>query len=121
MRWAIAALLACALTLNADVVRILDDDAESMQARVDLIQQSQDEIALLYFLARNDRITLSVLALLRDAKRRGVGSVRVLVDGNFHRIPKAMLAHLRDEGVEIRVYHPLDIRHPSWLLRRMHE
>jgi putative cardiolipin synthase len=45
----------------------------------------------------------------------------VIVDGSFHRIPKAVLAHLRDEGVAIRVYHPLTPRHPSWILRRMHE
>ncbi len=110
-----------AASAHADVVRILDDPREAMQARVDLIQQSSDKIGMLYFLARNDRITLSVLALLRDAKRRGVDDVRVIVDGNFHRIPKAVLAHLRDEGVQVRVYHPLNLRHPSWILRRMHE
>jgi putative cardiolipin synthase len=32
-----------------------------------------------------------------------------------------MLAHLRDEGVEVKVYHPLTLRHPSWIFRRMHE
>ena len=120
-RWAVVVFVAFAATAHADVVRILDDPRDAMQARVDLIEQSTDKIGLLYFLARNDRITLGVLALLRDAKRRGVSDVRVIVDGNFHRIPKAVLAHLRDEGVQVRVYHPLDLRHPSWLLRRMHE
>lgn len=118
---AVALVLAFAFTAHADVVRILDDPRDAMQARVDVIEQATGKIELLYFLARNDRITLSVLALLRDAKRRGVTDVRVIVDGTFHRIPKAVLAHLRDEGVQIRVYHPLDLRHPSWLLRRMHE
>jgi putative cardiolipin synthase len=118
---AVLLCLALAAPAGADVIRILDDPREAMQARVDVIQQASGKIELLYFLARNDRITLSVLALLRDAKRRGVGDVRVIVDGNFHRIPKAVLAHLRDEGVQVRVYHPLDVRHPSWLLRRMHE
>src|SRR5688572_2939116 len=121
MRCAVAVLVALAFTAQADVVRILDDPREAMQARVDVIEQASGKIELLYFLARNDRVTLSVLALLRDAKRRGVSDVRVIVDGTFHRIPKAVLAHLRDEGVRIRVYHPLDVRHPSWLLRRMHE
>jgi putative cardiolipin synthase len=34
-----------------------------------------------------------------------------------------MLAHLADEGVEVKVYHPLSktLRHPSWIMRRMHE
>src|SRR5438876_11089216 len=31
------------------------------------------------------------------------------------------MAHLRDEGIEIRTYHPFDLRHPTWLLHRMHE
>lgn len=120
-RTALVVLIALAATAGADVVRILDDPREAIQARVDVIQQASGEIGLLYFLARNDRITLGVLALLREAKRRGVSDVRVIVDGSFHRIPKAVLAHLRDEGVQIRVYHPLDLRHPSWMLRRMHE
>ena len=114
-------LLLFALGARADVFRILDDPREAAQARADLIQQADGEIHALYFLARNDRITLNALALLRDARRRGVGSVRLVVDANFHRIPKAVLAHLRDEGVEVRVYHPLTLRHPSWLFRRMHE
>lgn len=118
---AVLAFLLFAATAGADVVRILDDPREAAQARVDLIQQAHSEIHALYFLARNDRITLSALALLRDARRRGVGSVKLLVDANFHRIPKAVLAHLRDEGVEVRVYHPATLRHPSWLFRRMHE
>jgi putative cardiolipin synthase len=103
-----------------DVFRILDDPREAAQARVDVIQQASDEINALYFLARNDRVTLTALALLRDARRRGVAT-RLIVDANFHRIPKALLAHLREEGVHIRVFHPLTLRHPSWIFRRMHE
>jgi cardiolipin synthase C len=122
MRIAVALfLMLLAGTAGADVFRILDDPQEAAQARVDLLQQAEHEIHALYFLARNDRITHVALALLRDARRRGVPSVRLVVDANFHRIPKAVLAHLRDEGVEVRVYHPFTLRHPSWLFRRMHE
>jgi cardiolipin synthase C len=117
----VALLLALAATANADVVRILDDPRDAAQVRVDLIQQARSEIDAVYFLARNDRITLAALALLRDARRRGVGEVRLIVDANFQHIPKAVLAHLRQEGVLIKVYHPLTLRHPSWLFRRMHE
>jgi putative cardiolipin synthase len=117
----LAVLLILGGAARADVFRILDDPGDAAQARVDLIQQADREIHALYFLARNDRVTLTALALLRDARRRGVPSVRLIVDANFHRIPKAVLAHLRDEGVEVRVYHPFTLRHPSWLFRRMHE
>ena len=110
-----------AVAAQADVVRILDDPQEAIQARADVIREAKEKITLLYFLARDDRITLGMLALLRDARRRGVGDVRVIIDGSFHRIPKAVLAHLRDEGVQVRVYHPFDLRHPSWIFHRMHE
>jgi phosphatidylserine/phosphatidylglycerophosphate/cardiolipin synthase-like enzyme len=113
-------LLLFAASAQADIFRVLDDPRESAQARVDIIQQAKGEIGALYFLVRDDRITFGSLALLRDARRRGV-HVRLIVDANFHRIPKAVLAHLRDEGVGIRVYHPFTLRHPSWLFRRMHE
>jgi putative cardiolipin synthase len=114
-------IVVAALSARADVFRILDDPREAAQARVDIIEQGEREVHALYFLARNDRITMTALALLRDARRRGVPSVRLVVDANFHRIPTAVLAHLRNEGVEVRVYHPLTLRHPSWLFRRMHE
>ncbi len=71
-------------------------------------------------MTRDDRITLAILQLLRDASRRGV-RVRVIIDGTFRRIPKAVMAHLRDEGVQIRTYHPFDLRHLPWMLKRMHE
>ena len=116
-----ALLVLVATTAGADVFRLLDDPQEAAQARVDIIQQATSDISALYFLARNDRVTLAALALLCDAKRRGVPNVRLIVDATFNRIPKAVLAHLRAEGVEVRVYHPLTLRHPSWLFRRMHE
>jgi putative cardiolipin synthase len=120
-----AAVLVLAFTLataaHADVFRVLDDDREAAQARVDVIQQARTEIDAVYFLAHNDRITITALALLRDARRRGVAPVRLIVDANFQHIPRAVLAHLRDEGVEVRVYHALTFRHPSWLFHRMHE
>jgi putative cardiolipin synthase len=113
--------LALAPAAFGDVFRVLDDDRDAAQARVDLIQQASTKIDAVYFLARNDRITLTALSLLREARRRGVGPVRLVVDANFQHIPKAVLAHLSGEGVEVRVYHPFTLRHPSWLFRRMHE
>ena len=123
MRSRICALLLvlCATTARADVFRLLDDDREAAQARVDLFQQAKHEINALYFLARDDRITLAALALMRDAKRRGVTNVRLIVDANFLHVPRSVLGYLRDEGVEIRVYHPLTLRHPLWVFYRMHE
>src|SRR6185295_12971958 len=76
-------ILALALPLRADVFRVLDDPRDAAQARVDIIQQATREIDAAYFLARNDRITMTALALLRDARRRGVADVRMIVDATF--------------------------------------
>ena len=110
-----------AASARADVFRLLESPHDGMQARVDVIQQARTEISAVYFLAYNDRITLTALGLLRDARRRGVGRVRVVVDANFQHIPRSVLAHLRDEKVEVRVYHPFTFRKLSWLFHRMHE
>jgi putative cardiolipin synthase len=118
---ALLVVAALAAGARADAIRILDDPREAAQARVDIIQQARSGIDAVYFLARNDRITLTALKLLRDARRRGVGRVRLIVDANFQHIPRPVLGHLRDEGVQVRVYHPLTLRHPSWIFRRMHE
>lgn len=107
-------------TANGDVYRLLDDPREAAQARVDMIQQARTSVDALYFLARNDRITKTALALLRDASRRGV-RVRLIVDARFNHVPGSMLAYLHDEGVEVRVYHPFTLHHLSWLFRRMHD
>jgi len=41
-----------AAAAKADVVRILDDPREAMQARADVIRQAKTRVTLLYFLAR---------------------------------------------------------------------
>ena len=116
----LAVVTLLAATARADVVRILDKDQEAAQARIDMIREAHDRIEILYFIAKDDRIALAMLQLLRDAHRRGV-SVRMVVDGSFRRIPKPVLAHLRDDGVVIRSYHPFDLRHLTWVNHRMHE
>ena len=116
----LALLVLFAATARADIVRILDKDQEAAQARVDLIREAHDRIEVLYFIAKDDRVSASMLQLLRDARRRGV-SVRMVIDGSFRRIPKAILSHLRDEGVVIRTYHPFDLRHLTWVDHRMHD
>ena len=121
LRLAVLMAFIATTTARADVFRLLDDDQQAAQARIDLFQQATNEIDALYFLARNDRVTLAALAMLRDARRRGVEHVRLIVDANYQHIPKPVLGYLRDEGVEIKVYHPLTLRHPLWVFYRMHE
>lgn len=109
------------LPARGDLLRIIENDTDAAQVRADIIQQATDDVSAMYFIVRDDRVTFASLALLREARRRGVPSVRLLADANFTRIPKPLLAHLRDEGVQIRVYHPMKLSRPSWLYKRMHE
>jgi len=113
--------LACpAGAARADVLRILQDDQEALQARVDLIQQARCEIDAAYFSVEDDHLALALLALLRDASRRGV-RVRLLVDGMYNDVPNSVQIHLLHEGVEVREYHPIECQRPFWINRRMHD
>lgn len=104
----------------ADVFRVIDDDQAAAQVRVDLIQQAQRELAIELFRASDDRMVLGYLALLRAAARRGV-KVRFLIDGVFNQLSKPVQAHLVQEGLEIREYHPLHVDKPHWFTRRLHD
>ncbi|MFQ5756122.1 MAG: phosphatidylserine/phosphatidylglycerophosphate/cardiolipin synthase family protein [Acidiferrobacterales bacterium] len=104
----------------ADVFRLIDSDQEAAQVRVDMIQQARDEILIELFRASEDQMVLSYLALLRDAARRGV-KVKFLVDAVFNSIPKPVQAHLLQEGIEIKEYHPLRLTKLRWITRRLHD
>jgi putative cardiolipin synthase len=119
-----AAAICLAISLGvpalADVFRILDEDQEAAQARIDLVQQARLTLDAEYFIVENDQVSLVGLALLRDAARRGV-AVRVIVDGSFNRMSKAIQAYLATQGVEIKEYHPFRLAKPRWWTRRLHD
>ncbi|MBL7716964.1 MAG: phospholipase D family protein [Bdellovibrionales bacterium] len=92
--------------VHADIFRILDKNNDAAQARVDLVQQAREEILTSYFIYNNDRAGKYGLALLRQAKRRGVKRIRVILDANFNELDRGMLKHLKDEGIEVKLYHP---------------
>jgi cardiolipin synthase C len=124
--WLACLLAAAAITAGVpqraqgDVLRILQDDLEAIQTRVDVIEQAQQQLDVVYFAVADDDLALAFLALLRDASRRGV-YVRLVVDGMYNDIPEPVQVHLLREGVEIREYHPIQCRHPFWINRRMHD
>lgn len=105
---------------RADSIRLLSDNSEAFQARVDLIHQAQSQVDVAYFEISDDDMALAFLALLRDAARRGV-RVRLLVDGMFNAIPPCVQDYLVRQGVEIREFHPVKLRKPLTINRRMHD
>lgn len=100
---------------------MLNSPRDALQARADIIEQAHDEIDALYFLTHDDRVGDGVLELLLEAHRRGVPKVRLIVDAAFNHIPDDMVGALQNEGIEVRVYHPLEIAHLNRLTRRMHD
>ncbi len=107
-------------TACGDVVRLLDSDEDALQSRIDLIERAQHEICISYYCVGGDDTALGVLALIRDAARRGV-KVHLLVDSMHNNIPKGVQASLIEDGVEIRNYHPFRLDRPRWTLCRLHD
>jgi phosphatidylserine/phosphatidylglycerophosphate/cardiolipin synthase-like enzyme len=105
---------------GADEVSLLESEREAAEARVSMVLDAREEILAGYFIIGHDPFTLTALALLRDAARRGV-RVKVLVDDQWTKIPKAVQAHLLQEGIEIRTYHPLQLGNLHWISRRLHD
>jgi len=112
--------LALAGPATADEVRFLHTAREAAEERVRLLVEARREINAEYFIVGDDAFSLTGLTLLRDAARRGV-VVRLLVDARYNKIPEPVQAHLTDEGVEIRVYHPFRLCKPRWITRRLHD
>src|SRR4051812_25273795 len=105
---------------RADKVRIIEDPREASQIRVDLIQQAKRSIDAQYYIVGDDYFTYAGLVLLRDAARRGC-KVRAIIDGRSNKISPAVHAHLKQENVSIKIYHPVTLRRISWITRRMHD
>lgn len=105
---------------GADRIRLLESEREAAEARVEMVVEAREEILVSSFIIGKDPFTLTALALLRDAARRGV-RVKVLVDDQWNKIPKAVQAHLLQEGIEIRTYHPLHLGNLHWISRRLHD
>jgi putative cardiolipin synthase len=114
-------LLSCLLisSARADLFHILNSDEDALQSRVDLIQQAKEELLICYFIFEDDKTSMQFLSLLRQAARRGV-KVRMIIDAYFNNIPKNILKHMSEEGVEIKNYAPFNLLRPRHLLRRMH-
>lgn len=104
----------------ADRVRILATDRQAAEARVEMVLAAREEILASAFIFGDDPFTLTSLGLLRAAARRGV-RVQLIVDAQWNQIPRAVQAHLKAEGIEIREYHPFRLDRPLWLVRRMHD
>ncbi len=113
-------LLFCTTTLPAQhIYRILNDERESLQCRIDLMQQSQKELLLTTFIIKNDLIGRTTLQMLIEAVERGV-KVRIILDDLGNRLPGDLLSYLAEQGVENRVFNIKRLAHFRTMVDRMH-
>ncbi len=117
--WGLAACLPVLHAWAANDFCLLDDDQLALAVRAELIRSAQCEISVAYYAIDSGEVPLGLLALLREAAKRGV-LVRVVVDGLQSRLPSEFETMLTQEGVHFRKYHPPHKGRPGWLNRRMH-
>jgi phosphatidylserine/phosphatidylglycerophosphate/cardiolipin synthase-like enzyme len=117
---AVLLTLVPATAATADWVSVLDDNASAVEARVKIVLAAEEEILVSSFIVGDEPFSLTALALLRSAVRRGI-QVRLLVDAQWNKMPQAIEAHLLAEGVAVRRFHPFRLCHPLWVTKRLHD
>lgn len=106
---------------TADRVKILYDDVEAFQARVDMIRQAKSEIYIAYFIVRDDTASVSGFGLLLDAANRGV-KIKVMLDGLYQSISTPYLKVLTSHpNIEVKVYNRFSIFYLLRAFKRSHE
>jgi putative cardiolipin synthase len=109
-----------AQAVHAETACLLDTEWSAAVERARLVFEAERSLDVSAFIVGDDPFSLTSMALLRDAARRGI-AVRLLVDAQWNKLPRDIEAHLLASGVEIRHYHPFRLNHPFWLTRRMHD
>lgn len=107
-------------TALADRVQLLGDEWSAAVERVRLVLEARESIEVAVFIIGDEPFSLTSMALLRQAAERGV-RVRMVVDAQWNRLPRAVEAELLESGVEIRHYHPFRWRRLAWITRRLHD
>lgn len=117
---AIILALQAGTELSADTVRLLPDESDAFQCRLDLIDSAVTSIDVAYYSIDDDEYSCRFLERLRSAARRGV-RVRLIVDGLFNGIPRGLQRHLSHEGIQVREYHQYWHTRPDSICYRMHD
>lgn len=102
----------------------IEDNEQALIIRLQLIEQAQEEIILSTFDFGNDESGHDMMAALKHAAERGV-DVKVLVDsvyGGFTVLRSPEFRALSScEGVEIKLYNPVNLLMPWKANYRMHD
>lgn len=93
----------------ADTVRILDRNADALEARLALIDHAMHSVRMAYYSVDDSTVSREIFAHLVQAAKRGV-NVRIIVDACFNYLSGSRMRQLMSCGIEFREYHP-----PCWL------
>ncbi len=124
-------VLACSAfsaSAYADKVKLLEQDAEAAQARIELIKNAKQEILVEYYEVANDQLSKTGIALLKEAAQRGV-KVKILIDSLHNSLTSAEMAVLLGvtdnsasaKNIEIKVFNPFSLLNPFHMTYRNHD
>lgn len=93
---------------NWDLVLPLFAARSSYQARIDLaLDPDNDRLDVMTFTLAEDAVGFSLLAAALDIVERG-GKVRIGFDAFSSKVSPELMAYMREKGVDIRSYRPLN-------------
>lgn len=106
---------------HADIFRILDNEKDAIQCRIDLIQQAKSEILLSYYIINDDVVGRTLFDLLmQQAQRKGV-QVKILIDALGSNVSMQMVQYLKENGVQIRIFNKRRFPLMRTFTHRMHD
>ena len=92
---------------DAESVRLLIDGGQAYPEMLAAIASARETLVLETYILRGDKFGRLFIDALRAAARRGVNT-RLIYDGvGSMNLPEELLRALIDDGVQVRVYHPL--------------
>jgi phosphatidylserine/phosphatidylglycerophosphate/cardiolipin synthase-like enzyme len=107
-------------SIFANKIKLLEQNTEALQARVDLILNAKKDIYVEYYEVESDAFSLTGLSLLRQAADNGI-KVKILIDSLHNHLSKLEMAAITGKNLEIKVFNPLHSINPLHLLYRNHE
>ena len=105
---------------KADTFRILDDEKESLQCRIDMTVGAQRELLISTYIIRLDEVGLGLLQLMVEKAAQGV-KVRLILDAMHNDLPRPLIKYLLEKNVEIRMYNKVRFLEFHTIIDRMHE
>ena len=105
--------IAAADVSSGNAVRLLRDGPATFDAMIGYIDAARESVALETYMFRDDEVGQRFTRALAAAAARGV-RVRLLVDWlGIRGVSRAFFAHLREQGVDVRVFNPIGLK--PWL------